>query len=112
MKAIATAARDRIYRKAKQKQDEIDAAEREAQEEKRQLAERKQRLVERGVAFAERELKAVEDLQFFDRYNIKQRIERELREDVVGDEIWEDIEDIILDIFDAEGIECDEFGDE
>ncbi len=112
LKAIATAVRDRVYRNAKQKQDEIEAAEREIEEEKKQLAERKKCLIERGIAFAERELKAVEDLQFFDRYNIKQRIERELREDVVGDEIWEDIEDIILDIFDAEGIECDEFGDE
>jgi len=106
----ARAARDRIYRKAEAAMDRASAERRAAQERDQQLAERKRRLIQRGVEFAKRELEAVEDLNVFDRYRIQREVERELQ-DVIGDEAWSDIEDMIGEILDAEGIEFDEGDD-
>lgn len=106
--AIARDARDRIYRKAHVALDEAEAAKREAQMHAQQLAARKQRLIESGLAFAKRELAAVEDLGTIERLKIELRIECELQK-ITGEEAWSAIEDIIAEIFEAEGIETDEF---
>lgn len=109
--AIARAARDRVYRKAEAAMDEADAAKREAQSRAQQLAERRRRLIQQGTEFAKRELETVEDLSALDRLSIQLRIERELQE-IAGDETWADVEDIIDEIFEAEGIDFDEADDD
>lgn len=104
---IARAARDRVYRKVETVLDEAETAKREAQSRDWKLAERKNRLIEQGAGFAKRELEAVDDLDALERLRIRLQIERELRE-ITGEEPWADIEDLIDEIFEAEGIGFDD----
>lgn len=109
--ANARDARDRVHRKAEAAMDQADAAKREAQMRALQLAERKRRLIEQGMAFAKRKLEAVEDLGALERLRIRLRIEREL-EELTGNEVWADIEDLIDENFETEGIEFYEIDDD
>jgi len=108
---VARAARDRIYRKAEGEMKAAAEAEREAQERDQHLAERKRRLIQRGIEFAKRELQAVEDIDGLDRYRINRQIEDELQ-DISGDESWDEIEDIIVELFEAEGLKFDDARDD
>ena len=96
---IAEGVRDRLHREAKQ----IEA------ETRRREIER-QRLIRHGVDCAHRELGDAEGLDFVERMRIETRIKREL-ETLEGDESDADIEDMVADLIEEEGVLWDEGGE-
>ena len=50
-------------------------------------------------------------LSAIERWRIEQRVERELHQEIVGDESWSEIEDQVEKILESEGIEYDDFDD-
>lgn len=109
--AIARNVRDRLYRSAERKEKEARDAEFLKQGRAQERAQRKDRLINDGIAYAKRELATVDELEGFARVRIELKVERELRT-ITGDEHWEEIQDIVEDIFAGEGIEDDDFGDD
>ena len=90
----------------------ICAKAREAQERAEQLTSRRRYLILHGSDYAERELRNVEGLDVLERWRIKDRIENDLQM-VQGGESTGDVEEIVDDILDAEGLlEDDDLGDD
>ena len=96
---IAEGIRDRLHRDAKQ----IEA-------ETRQQEIERQRLIRHGVDCAHRELDDVDGLDFVERMRIEARVKREL-ETLEGDESDADIEDMVADLIEEEGVLWDEGGE-
>jgi hypothetical protein len=58
--------------------------------------------------YAKRALKNIEGLKTTEGWRIEQRVERELHQEIVGDESWSEIEDLVDEILESEGIEDDD----
>ena len=84
----------------------------QAQQRARDRADRKQQSIRQGIEYAKRELKNIEGLKATEGWHIEQRVERELHQEIVGDESWSEIEDLVDDIFESEGIEYVDSDDE
>src|SRR5260370_21878804 len=95
----------------RQQEEERRKAEKRAQQEyerQQEEAERaadKRELVRYGKDFARHELQDVEDLDPMDRLGILQRVERELEVELTGDESEDDVEDLVDNMLEEEGIE-------
>jgi len=77
------------------------------QEYAERLTTERNRLIQHGRDYAAKELRSVEGLDLSERLRIEARAAREL-EDAQGDESQEDIEDLVDEILDDEGIGWDE----
>ncbi|HTP77550.1 MAG TPA: hypothetical protein VMJ73_11300, partial [Rhizomicrobium sp.] len=71
------------------------------------LTTERNRLIQHGRDYVAKELRFVEGLELSERLRSEARVAREL-EDVQGDESQEDIEDLVDEILDDEGIGWDE----
>ncbi len=105
--AIASGIRDRFSAKALQAQQQALQAEQQS----REAAERRTRLIAHGISFLRRELSEVDDLAFFERYTIEQRISSEL-DLIAGTESPSEIEALINDALDREGLIIDDDDDD
>lgn len=101
---IAEGVRDRLY-------DEAKTAERESSRREQERTARKARLRQEGMDYAKRELSDVDGLDSLTRWSIEQRVARTL-DDITGDESADDIEDLVEDILEREGIGFDDEDDE
>jgi hypothetical protein len=101
---IARARRDEICSRA----DEVDRSQRRARSEevtrKLELDNRRRYLISKGNDYAKRELREVDGLDAFERWRIERRIDEELAS-LHGDETQSDVEDLVEEIFEREGIE-------
>jgi hypothetical protein len=97
---IAVGIRDRLTREAVG-----------AQERANRFSENRERLIQHGIRYGDRELDAVDDLGALDKWQIQSRIKEELS-GIRGDETAAQIEDLVEEILEAEGIDDNEEGDE
>lgn len=95
---IAEGVRDRLHRDAKQ----IEA-------ETREQERARQRLIQHGVEWASRELREADDLDLPERLRIEARVRRELQ-NLEGEETDEEVEDLVCDLIEEEGVLWDEGG--
>jgi len=93
---IAAGVRDRLC-------DEATRAEQAARQRTLELSRRCGQLKQHGMEYAKRELSDVEGLSSLTSWSIEQRIARAL-DDIGGDESADDIEDLVEDILEREGI--------
>ena len=92
----AESIRDRMHRDEKAKAEQAT-----------RLAQQRQSLIQNGIAYAERELRAVDGLSLSDTWRIERAVRSDL-ESVTGTESPADIEDRVEQIFDRYGLGCDE----
>ena len=110
---IATGIRDRLHAAAERKEEDDRRRDRENREREQERIQRRQKLIRHGSDYAKRELSDVEGLDISDKWRIERRIDTEL-EDIIGDESSAEIEDLIDDILEREGIgyDDDDYDDE
>jgi hypothetical protein len=93
---IATGIRDALFREA----------ERRERAAKKRVSDR-QKLIEHGRSYAERELRAVDSLDFSERWRVQRLVESEL-ETIEGDETCSEVEDLVESILEDEDLGWEE----
>ena len=104
---IASGIRDRLHAEAKRVEEEDERRERARSQREQERIQRRQKLIRHGNDYAQRELRDVEGLNISEKWRIEGRIDEELA-DITGDETSGDVEDLIDDILDLEGIGYDD----
>ena len=101
--AIARGIRDRFGAQALQ----AEQTELQAQQAAAGALLRRRRLIAHGTAYAEAQLSETEGLSLTDRWRIEERVKAAL-EDIAGGETTEEIEDLVEDLFEREGLVWDD----
>jgi hypothetical protein len=93
---LAEGIRDRMHREEKARTEQAA-----------RLAQQRQRLIQHGLAYAQRELRDVDGLSFSDSWRIESAVKSDL-ESIPGTESLAEIEDRVEQIFEDNGLGCDD----
>jgi hypothetical protein len=93
---IAEGIRDRMHREEKAKTEQAS-----------RLTQQRQRLIQHGVTYAQRELRDVDGLSFSDSWRIESAVKSDL-ESIAGTESLAEIEDRVEQIFENNGLGCED----